>query len=66
MPRPPRTFNGKKFNQQTPPHRSKNEAEKHADRLRKRGYNARVIKAKPGAGKAKSAPWMYLVYARKG
>lgn len=65
MPRPPRMFNGEKFKQQLPPYRKKSDAKKRAKSLREKGYKARVIKAKPGAGKAKSAPWLYLVYARK-
>lgn len=65
MPRSPRKFGGKNYRQHVPPFRKKSDAKKKASSLRKNGYNARVIKAKPGAGKAKSAPWMYLVYYRK-
>jgi len=65
MPRPPRTFNGKKYYQKIPPYRKKSDAKSRADSLRDKGYNARVVKAKPGKGKAKGAPWLYLVYARK-
>jgi len=65
MPRPPRIFNDKKYYQKLPPYQEKTDADSRAESLRKHGHNARVIRAKPGSGKVKGVPWLYLVYARK-